>query len=153
MTYLDRILGTIGVLYLRISQLLLLMLVLGILAEVILRYFLGRGILGSAELTRMAVTWIVFLMSFVLYRSHKHIVVSALVDTLSPRARRACDMVVNAAVIVLSVYVLVQLQAVWEFLGLKTPVFRIPDTAFKLAPAFCFIPMAGQALLNLLRPR
>ncbi|SPF81733.1 hypothetical protein [Pseudoprimorskyibacter insulae] len=52
------------------------------------------------------------------------------------------------ATIVLSISVLVQLGNVWEFRGLQTPVFRIPETWFKIAPVFCFVPMALQAVLN-----
>ena len=148
----DTILGKISTLYLRLSQAALLALVVGILIEVVSRYFLGRTFVGSAELTQLAITWIVFLMAFVLFRTRRHIVVSALVDMLSPRLNRVFDTIINVATIVLSIYVLVQLGNVWEFLGLKTPVFGIPDTVFKTAPVFCFVPMAGQAALNAVAP-
>ncbi|MFY0635231.1 MAG: TRAP transporter small permease [Vannielia sp.] len=157
MTHLDTFLGHVSKGYLRISQALLLALVLGILAEVVLRYVLGRGILGSAELTRLVITWIVFLMAFVLYRTRRHIVVTALVDILGPRARWVCERITDVSVVVLCIYVMIQLWNVWQFLGLKTPVFEIPDTAFKIAPVFCFVPMGLQAVLNFfggrLRPR
>ncbi|MGR3792974.1 TRAP transporter small permease [Vannielia sp. SX4] len=150
MTHLDTLLGHVSKAYLRISQGLLLALVVGILAEVVLRYLLGRGILGSAELTRLVITWIVFLMAFVLYRSRRHIVVTALVDMLDPRARAFCERITDVSVVLLSCYVMLQLWHVWEFLGLRTPVFEIPDTAFKIAPVFCFVPMGLQALVNVL---
>lgn len=150
MTHLDTFLGRINKAYLRLSQGLLLALVIGILAEVMLRYVLGRGILGSAELTRLVVTWIVFLMAFVLYRTRRHIVVTALVDTFGPRARWLCERATDVSVVALSIYVMIQLWNVWEFLGLKTPVFEIPDTAFKAAPLFCFVPMALQAIVNIM---
>lgn len=148
MNVIDRFLAGTSLTYLRLSQLLLFALVVGILIEVFMRYFLGRGFVGSAELTKLAITWIVFLMAFVLFRTRRHIVVTALVDMLSLRLKRTFDVIVNLATVILSIYVLVQLGNVWEFLGLKTPVFRIPDTAFKVAPVFCFVPMALQALHN-----
>ena len=117
-----------------------------------MRYFFGRGILGSSELTRLTITWIVFLMSFVLFRKRRHIVVTALVDIMAKPLQRLCEKIINVSVIILSVYVLVQIGNVWEFLALKTPVFQIPDTIFKIAPAFCFIPMSVQAMLNLFLP-
>ncbi|WP_417722626.1 TRAP transporter small permease [Salipiger sp.] len=144
----DTLLAGISALYLRLSQAVLLALVVGILLEVIMRYFLGRAFVGSAELTQLAITWIVFLMAFVLFRTRRHIVVSALVDMLGPQMNRVFDTIINLATIVLSIYVLVQLGNVWEFLGLKTPVFGIPDTVFKTAPVFCFVPMALQAAVN-----
>ncbi|AJE48721.1 TRAP transporter small permease [Celeribacter indicus] len=152
MKSIDNLLRTISTVYLRISQVVLLALVLGILLEVFMRYFLGRAFVGSAELTQLAITWVVFLMAFVLFRTRRHIVVTALVDMLGPRVNRLFDAIINLATIVLSIYVLVQLGNVWEFLGLKTPVFGIPDTVFKISPVFCFVPMALQAALNLAAP-
>ena len=153
MKTIDTILSKISTLYLRVSQLGLLALVVGILLEVFMRYFLGRAFVGSAEVTQLAITWIVFLMAFVLFRTRRHIVVTALVDMLGPRMNRAFDVIINLATITLSAYVLVQLANVWEFLGLTTPVFGIPDTVFKVAPVFCFVPMAAQAAYNVLGPR
>ena len=152
MKSIDTILAKISVLYLRLSQGALVVLVVGILLEVVMRYFLGRTFVGSAELTRLVITWVVFLMAFVLFRSRRHIVVTALVDMLGPRLNRLFDTIINLATIVLSVYVLVQLGNVWEFLGLKTAVFGIPDTVFKTAPVFCFVPMALQAAVNTVAP-
>lgn len=152
MTFIDTLLGLVSRVYLRISQLVLVALVVGILIEVFMRYFLGRAFVGSAELTQLSITWVVFLMAFVLFRSRRHIVVTALVDMLGPKSQRLFDVIINLATIVLSVYVLIQLGAVWEFLGLKTPVFRIPDTVFKVSPVFCFVPMALQAALNIVAP-
>ncbi len=152
MKTIDTILAKISALYLRLSQAALLALVVGILLEVVMRYFLGRAFVGSAELTQLAITWIVFFMAFVLFRTRRHIVVTALVDMLGPRTNRVFDTLINIATIVLSVYVLVQLGNVWEFLGLETPVFRIPDTVFKTAPVFCFVPMALQAAINAVAP-
>lgn len=151
LNHLDSSLDRVARFYLRLSQALLAALVLGILLEVVLRYFLSKGFLGSAELSRLAITWIVFLMGFVLYRTKRHIVVTALVDVLPDGARRACDAIINLSVIVLSIFVLVQLYEVWEFLGLKTAVYGIPDTWYKVAPVFCFVPLALQALSNLLQ--
>lgn len=151
MDLLDRLLDGVNRIYLIISQVLLGGLVVGILTEVVLRYFLGRGILGSGEITRLAVTWIVFLMAAVLYRRRRHIVVSALVDVLPLRWKHVCDVAINVSVIVLSGYVLFQLYQVWEFLGLRTPVFGIPDPAFKVASVFCFVPIALQSVVNLSR--
>tara|TARA_R110000751_G_scaffold271365_2_gene371204 strand:- start:47517 stop:48017 length:501 start_codon:yes stop_codon:yes gene_type:complete len=148
----DNCLAVISKFYLRISQLLLLCLVLGVLSEVIMRYFFGKGVLGSSELTRLTITWIVFLMSFVLFRKRRHIVVTALVDIMAPPLQRLCEKIINVSVIILSIYVLVQIGNVWEFLALKTPVFQIPDTLFKISPAFCFVPMSLQAMLNLFLP-
>lgn len=152
MKILDQCLHLIQVTHLRISQALLLALVIGILIEVFLRYFLGQAFVGSAELTQLAITWVVFLMAFVLFRTRRHIVVTALVDIMGPRSKLICDAIINVATVILSIYVLVQLGNVWEFLGLKTPVFKIPDTVFKVAPVFCFVPMGLQAALNVIAP-
>lgn len=152
MDRLDKLLALISKFYMRISQLLLLCLVLGVLSEVIMRYFFGKGVSGSSELTRLAITWIVFLMSFVLFRKRRHIVVTALVDIMAPPLQRLSEKIINISVIILSIYVLVQIGNVWEFLALKTPVFHIPDTLFKISPAFCFVPMSLQAMLNLFMP-
>ena len=151
MDTLDKTLDLLCRLYLRISPLLLGLMVLGVLSEVVMRYFLSRGILGSGEIMRLAITWVVFLMAAVLYRRRRHIVVTALVDVMPPKVRHVFDIVINVSVVVLSGYVLLQLFNVWDFLGLTTPVFKIPDTAFKIAPVFCFVPMALQSLVNIVR--
>jgi TRAP-type C4-dicarboxylate transport system permease small subunit len=150
---LDSVLAGLCVVYLRISQLLLAALVVGILAEVVGRYFFGRGLNGSGELSRLAITWIVFLMGVVLYRRRRHIVVSALVDVMPETLKSLSAAIINICVIALSIFVLVQIYFVWEFLGLKTPVFRIPDPAFKVAAIFCFIPIAAQSVVNLFEGR
>lgn len=151
MNLLDRALEGLCLIYLRISQVLLAFMVLAVFTEVIMRYFLGSGISGSSELLRLAMTWVVFLMSVVLFRRRRHIVVSALVDVMPPVARRYCEIVINLAVIVLSAYVLLQLYNVLPFITLTTSVFRLPELAFKITPVFAFVPIALQCVINLRR--
>lgn len=146
---LDRMLALVCLIYLRISQVLLVLLVGGIFAEVLMRYVLGGAFLGTGELARLSITWIVFLMSVVLYRRKRHIMVTALVDILPRQTKRVLDAITSVAVILLSIYILIQLQGVWEFLSLRTAVLRIPDTAFKIAPAFAFVPIGLQATVDL----
>lgn len=53
--------------------------------------------------------------------------------------------------IVLAAFVLQHLYRVWPFLRRETSVFRIPDVAFKAAPAFAFVPTALHCILNVVR--
>lgn len=149
MKSLDQALETLCMIYLRISQVLLAIMVVGIFSEVVMRYFLGTGILGSGEIWRLTITWIVFLMSVVLFRRRRHIIVSALVDLLPATGRRVCALITNASVIVLSGFVLYQLYQVYPYLTLHTPVFGLSDKAFKFAPIFAFVPIAAQCLVNI----
>lgn len=149
MNRLDQALEWLCRIYLRISQALLAFMVLTVLSEVVLRYFLGSGISGASELLRLAMTWVVFLMAVVLFRRRRHIVVSALVEIMPPTVRRYCDIVISLAVIVLCGYVLLQLYNVLPFMTLTTSVFGIPELAYKIAPASGFIPIAAQCVVNL----
>jgi TRAP-type C4-dicarboxylate transport system permease small subunit len=150
---LDRTLEIVSIAYLRISQGLLAILVIGVFVQVITRYFFATTLIGSGELANLMIVWIVFLMSAVLYRRRRHIVITVLVDVLPLTLQRAADAVVNLGTIVLSVYIVYQFWNVLPFLRLSTPVFQIPDVAFKSAPLFAMIPMAFQAIVNLAMPR
>lgn len=145
---LDRGLERLSLLYLRLSQAILAALVAGVFAQVLYRYLFSRSILGIEELTAFALVWMVFLMSVVLHRRRRHIVVSVVVDILPPRHQRIAGRIVSVGTIVLSVYVLIQLHAVWPYLRLTTPVFGIPDVAVKTSPAFAFVPILLQEIVN-----
>jgi TRAP-type C4-dicarboxylate transport system permease small subunit len=149
---LDRILAGIEVLYTRTSQAVLAALVLGLLGQVVYRYAFGRSFLGLDELTKLALVWLTFLMAAVLHRKRKHITVNALFDILSPRLQSLAGIVVSLATVVLAIYLFVQMGAVWKFFGLVSPVFEIPDTAYRVAPLFAFIPILLQELVNIARP-
>ena len=148
---LDSFLERLAQVYLRASQVLLALLVLGVFAQVIWRYLFARSLLGLEELTALALVWIVFPMSVVLHRRGRHIRVTALSDLFSQALQRLAGAITSVAVILLAAYVLYQLQAVWPYLRLKSAVFGIPDVAFKVAPAFAFIPIALQELVLLYR--
>ena len=100
----DDALAFVSRFYFRVSQALLALLVVGIFSQVLLRYFLGSSILGAAELTKLAMTWLVFLMAVVLHRRRRHIEITALIDVLGPRMRRAAEVLVNVAVISLACF-------------------------------------------------
>lgn len=148
---LDSLLERLAQVYLRASQLLLALLVIAVFAQVIWRYLFARSFLGLEELTALALVWVVFAMSVVLHRRGRHIRVTALSDLFSPALQRLAGAITSVAVILLAGFVLYQLQAVWPYLRLKSAVFEIPDVAFKVAPAFAFIPIALQELVHLCR--
>lgn len=149
---LDRFLEAVARAYLVVSQAFLAILVVGIFAEVIMRYFFATSVVGSGEIANLAIVWIVFLMAAVLHRRRRHIMITALVDLLGQGGKRAADVLVNIGAIVLAAYIFYQFYNVWPFLRLKTPVFHIPDVAFKSAPLFAFVPMLLQSLINLVAP-
>lgn len=149
---LDRMLKGLSLIYLRISQMILAGLVAGVFAQVVYRYIFSKSFVGLEELTAFALVWLVFLMSAVLHRRRRHIVVTALVDIMSARHQRISATLVSLGTVVLAVYVLLQLQAVWPYLRLTSPVFGIHDVAFKIAPAFAFVPILLQEVVNWLRP-
>ncbi|MEQ8709520.1 MAG: TRAP transporter small permease subunit [Rhodospirillales bacterium] len=148
-TALDQLLDRLSRFYLRFSQLLLAGLVVAVFAQVIWRYLFARSFMGLEELTALALVWVVFPMSVVLHRRGRHICVSVLSDLFSPRLKRLAGIIISLGVITLVLFVLYQLWQVWPYLRLKSPVFGIPDIAFKIAPAFAFIPIALQELLHL----
>lgn len=148
---LDNLLERLAQIYLRASQVLLALLVIAVFAQVIWRYLFARSFLGLEELTALALVWVVFIMSVVLHRRGRHIRVTALSDLFSPQLQRLARAITSVAVILLAGFVLYQLQAVWPYLRLKSAVFEIPDVAFKVAPAFAFIPIALHEVVWLCR--
>lgn len=146
---LDDALDTLTRLYLAICQGLLGLLVAGVLFEVVWRYAFSRSLLGLAELTALALVWIVFLMAVVLHRRRRHIVITAAIDLAGPRMKSVAAALVSLGTILLAAFVCYQLYRVWPFLRLRTPVFGIHDVAYKLAPLFAFVPISLQELVNL----
>lgn len=146
---LDHLLDRLSMVYLRLSQILLAGLVLAVFAQVIWRYAFEKSFLGLEELTALALVWVVFPMSVILHRRGRHICVSVLSDLFGPGLKRLAGIIISFGVILLVLFVLYQLWQVWPYLRLKSPVFGIPDIAFKVAPAFAFIPIALQELLHL----
>ena len=149
---LDAFLEVTDRIYFRLAQLLLGLLVVGVFSEVVLRYLLGKAILGSGELANLAIVWIVFLMAVVLHRRRRHIVITAAIDLMNDRGRRAAAVLVSGATIVLAGYVVVQFAGAVPFLQTTTPVFELPDLLFKSAPIFALVPIALQSGLDLVRP-
>ncbi|BCH23370.1 TRAP transporter small permease [Mesorhizobium sp. L-8-3] len=149
---LDSILDRVSRTYFRLSQLLLVVLVVGIFSEVVLRYFFGKAILGSGEIANLSLVWLVFLMAVVLHRRRRHIVITAAIDLMNDRLRRLAAMLVSIGTVALAVYIIVQFANAVPFLRLNTPVFHIPDMLFKSAPVFALVPIMLQSILDLFQP-
>jgi len=146
---LDGFLGILGQIYLRISQVLLVALVAGVFWQVISRYAFSTSILGLDELTKFALVWITFLMAVVLHRRNRHISITILTDAATDRLKRNARVITGISTMALCIFVYIQLWNVWGFLGLVSPVFEIPDYAYRIAPLFAFGPVFLQECVNL----
>ena len=149
MQTLDRILGRLHAIYLRVAQAILAALVLGVLTQVVFRYAFSRSILGLEELTKLGLIWLTFLAAAILHRNRKHISVSALYDVMSDGGKRLARAITSVATIALAVFLFVQMAEVWAFMMLKSPIYRLPDTWFRLAPLAAFVPIVLQEFVNL----
>ncbi|WP_165354572.1 TRAP transporter small permease [Tropicimonas sp. IMCC6043] len=151
MTRIDNLLGWIAAIYTRIAQAILVALVLGVLTQVVYRYVFGRSIIGLEELTKLGLIWLTFLTAAVLHRRRRHISVSALYDVMPASSQRLAEILTSLATIVLALFLSYQMNAVWGFMMLKSPVYHIPDTWFRSAPLAAFIPILLQECVNLAR--
>lgn len=149
MKRLDWTLGWVSRVYTRLAQAILAGLVLGVLSQVAYRYLFGLSILGLEEFTKLGLIWLTFLTAAVLHRKRRHISVTALYDVMSDPAKRIADRITSIATILLAVFLFVQMHQVWDFMMLKSPVHKIPDTVFRSAPLAAFIPIVLQELVNL----
>ncbi len=68
----------------------LVLMVVLVLGNVVLRYVFNTGLTLSEELSRWLFVYLVFLGAVVALRERAHLGVDSLVNTLSPRGRRAC---------------------------------------------------------------
>ncbi|MEO4044184.1 TRAP transporter small permease subunit [Hoeflea sp. CAU 1731] len=151
MRSLDAFLDILSRIYLRLSQALLVALVAGVFWQVISRYAFSKSIIGLDELTKFALVWITFMMAVVLHRRNRHISITILTDAASDSFRRTGKIITGVATMALCVFVYIQLWNVWGFLGLVSPVFEIPDYAYRIAPLFAFGPIFLQECVNLAR--
>lgn len=67
---------------------LLVVLVVTVAAQIVYRYVLNDPLVGSEDLAKLAMVWMVFLSVALVTRDHQHIQVDYFVDKLPPMARQ-----------------------------------------------------------------
>ena len=83
--------------------------------EVILRYFFGKSLYITEELTRYLMVWVVFLGSSLAVRDNSHISIEILVNRFEGRARYGFNLVAQAVFLFFLVFLIVEGMIVLPF--------------------------------------
>ncbi|MBI4186761.1 MAG: TRAP transporter small permease [Chloroflexi bacterium] len=70
-----------------LAAVILILITLGVTADIVMRYFLRRPITGMAEITEYSLLWITFLVGAWLLKKDWHIRMDILINRLKPRAQ------------------------------------------------------------------
>ena len=121
-----------------VASVILSILVLLIVADVVLRYFLGKGMPGSYELTEYMFGLIIFFGLAYTQVKGRHVAVDLVVSRLSPRMRKAIGCFTYPATVFLLVLISLQtgLRAVTSYLRHEVSgVLGVPIAPFVFAAA------------------
>lgn len=128
----DRVITFLGKCNKALCSLCLLAMVALIFANTTLRYLFHSSIIQAEELTRYLFLWSIYLAVISVYYEHKHIIVTTVVDRLSPRALVVFSFITGFG----ALYALgVLLQGCVMYIGETTTMGQVTGIPYKVAVA------------------
>jgi TRAP-type C4-dicarboxylate transport system permease small subunit len=125
-----------------LAGLLLAIMLLMILSQVFFRYALNDSLTWTEELAKFSMVWVACLVAPWAYRENLNVSIQMFADSLPPRLRRVCEIIITFLVLTICSLFFIQSLAFWQS-GLTIEASSVP---IKLAYFYSCTPFAFAAI-------